>query len=57
MSYSTNLISGAEDFSFFGKEVRILFLFVVVTRKDRDPKMAPIRQYALLRIPENGWRN
>jgi hypothetical protein len=36
-----DLIGGAEDFPFFGKEVPAFFFFLGVTPKDRDPKTAP----------------
>lgn len=37
-----DFISGAEDFSFFGKEVPAFFFFLGITPKDRDPKMLPL---------------
>jgi metal-dependent amidase/aminoacylase/carboxypeptidase family protein len=36
-----DLMSGSEDFSFFGKEVPAFFFFLGITPKDRDPKTAP----------------
>lgn len=37
----TELITGAEDFAFYGEKVPALFFFVGVTPRDKDPKTVP----------------
>lgn len=38
---TTPLVTGAEDFSYYGQKIPAMFLFLGVTSQDADPKAAP----------------